>query len=199
MEKEKKVVKKPAKPAKAEKVVDKKVKAEKKPVKKVEAVKPVKVQAAEVVAPKAEVKDTAPAAPKKAVTLNQELNLMIGLFSILTIITFCFAFESASVDLLGWEIFLKADAYSGVLKGLMVFYVISLVIDCILAVRIDTESEIVNIVEKVLYMFTFVISFIVGAVFLSIIGKVGFGLIIFLVLSIVSGIMKLVRIYAQHK
>ena len=138
--------------------------------------------------------------PKKGkVTLNEELNLLIGLFSLVTIITFCFAFQGGKIEVLGWELFLKAGEYSGVFKGLMIVYVAAIFIDCILSIRLDTENEIINAIEKALYMFTLVVTFIVNAVLLSIISNIGIGLIIFMILSIVSVIIKLVRIYAQNK
>jgi hypothetical protein len=199
MEKEKKATKKPAKatnkvpttkkvtpvkekvskPAKVEKVAVTPVKEEK-------AVKPTAV--AEVKVEKE---------PNKKMTFNQELNLLIGLFSLITIITFCFAFQGGSVEVLGWEVVLKAGEYSGVFKGLMILYVVSIFIDCILAIRIDSENEILNIVEKALYMFTVIMNFIAVAVLLSLISKVGIGLIIFFIISIISAIVKFARIYSK--
>jgi len=165
-------------------------------VKKVKEVAPVEVKVEPIVEekPKAVVKSE-----KKAITLNQDLNLLVGLLSLITIITFCFAFQGGKTEVLGWELFLKAENYSSVFQGLMVIYVVSIVVDCILAIRVESENEIFNIIEKVLYMITLVINFIVVAVLLSLISKVGIGLIIFLILSIVSSIIKLARIYAQNK
>ncbi|MBQ8522482.1 MAG: hypothetical protein IJ458_02320 [Clostridia bacterium] len=134
--------------------------------------------------------------PKKT-TLNQELNLLIGLFSLITIISFCFEFQGGDTQILGWELILKSGEYSGVFKGLMILYVVSIFIDCILTIRIDTDNEIINIVEKALYMFTAIINFVVVAVLLSIITKIGIGLIIFFILSIISAIVKFSRIFAQ--
>ena len=115
----------------------------------------------------------------------------------MTIITFCFAFQGGDAEILGWELVLKSGGYSGVFKGLMILYVVSIFIDCILSIKIDTENEIFNIVEKALYMFTVIINFVVVAVLLSIIGKVGIGLIIFFIISIVSAVVKFSRIFAQ--
>ena len=103
------------------------------------------------------------------------------------------------MELLGWELLLKSGQYSAIFKGLMIAYVVSIFIDCILAIRIDSENEIVNIIEKALYMFTLVINFIVIAVLLSLISEIGLGLIIFMIVSIISTIVKLARIYAQSK
>lgn len=199
MEKEKKVAKKSTStakktvsaPAKAKKIV---------PAKKPVAVKAEKVEKVKAVEPKVEVKPVQPVekVEKKPITLNQDLNLMIGLFSILTIISFCFAFQGGEVEILGWELFLSSGNYlGGVFKGVMIIYVISLFIDCILAVCVDTDNEIVNIVEKALYMFTLVTNVIVNAILLSLIKKIGIGLIIFLIVSIISAIVKLTRIYAK--
>ena len=133
----------------------------------------------------------------KKITLNQEFNLVIGLLSLITIISFCFAFQGGDAEYLGWEIFLNAGDYSGVFKGLMILYAVSIFIDCILAINIDTENEVLNIVEKALYMFTLIMNFIVVAVLVSIINKIGIGLLVFFVISIVSAIVKLARIYAR--
>lgn len=135
--------------------------------------------------------------PKTKMTLNQELNLLVGLFSLMIIISFCFAFQAGDTEVLGWELFLKAGEYSGVFQGLMILYVVSIFIDCILTIRIDSENEILNIVEKALYMFTVIMNFVVVAVLLSLISKVGIGLILFFILSIVSVIVKFARIFAQ--
>ena len=133
----------------------------------------------------------------KKITLNQEFNLVIGLLSLITIISFCFAFQGGDAEYLGWELFLNAGDYSGVFKGLMILYVVSIFIDCILAINIDTENEVLNIVEKALYMFTLIMNFIVVAVLLSIINKVGIGLLVFFIISIVSAIVKFARIYTR--
>ncbi|MBQ7881032.1 MAG: hypothetical protein IJ358_04245 [Clostridia bacterium] len=193
---EKKAVKKPVKStAKAEKVVGAKTTTKKVAPKTVKQ-DVAKVEKVEVVQPKVETKPVEKV-EKKGITLNQDLNLMIGLFSLITIISFCFAFQGGDAEILGWELVLKSGAYSRAFQVLMVAYVVAIVIDCILSIRLDTENEIVNIVEKVLYMFTFIINFIVCAVLLSLIAKVGIGLIIFLIISIISAIVKLARIYAQ--
>lgn len=185
MEKEKKAItaKKVAKKSEPKKATEtKKVVA--KPVKE-EKVQPVEVKL-----------EPTKVETKKA-TFNQELNLLIGLLSLMTIITFCFAFQGGDAEILGWELVLKSGGYSGVFKGLMILYVVSIFIDCILSIKIDTENEIFNIVEKALYMFTVIINFVVVAVLLSIIGKVGIGLIIFFIISIVSAVVKFSRIFAQ--
>lgn len=163
---------------------------------------PVKAEKVQTPVVKNEVKEQAPVkevakVETKKVTLNQELNLVIGLLSLITIISFCFAFQGGSAEYLGWEIFLNAGDYSGVFKGLMILYVISIFIDCVLAINIDTENEVVNIVEKALYMFTLIMNFVVVAVLLSIISKIGIGLLVFFVISIVSAIVKFARIYAK--
>lgn len=175
-----------ASPAKVEKV--KKVQ----PVAEVVEAPVVKTEEVKAKPAVAEVK----AQPKKT-TLNQELNLLIGLFSLLTIITFCFAFQGGDAEVLGWELVLNAGNYSGVFKGLMILYIVAIFIECILAIRIDSENEIINIVEKALYMFTIIINAIVVAVLLSIIKTVGIGLVILFILSIISTIVKFARIYAQ--
>lgn len=187
---EKKVAKKPAKTTKVEKEVKPvKTAPAKKAVAK-PAVKPVeKVEKVETVQPvKAEV--------KRPVMLNQELNLLIGLFALLAIGSFCFTFQGGSESMIGWELLLKG---SGVFKGLMILYMVSIFVDCILAVRIDTENEVVNLIEKALYMFTLVINVVVVAILYSLISAVGIGLVIFLIVSIISAIVKLARIYAQNK
>jgi len=135
---------------------------------------------------------------KKPVTLNQELNLLIGLLSLVTIICFCFQFQGGDVEVLGWELVVfGSKIFSGVFQGIMVLFVGGLIIDCILAINVDTENEILNIIEKVLYMFTIIMNFITIAVLLTLIEKVGIGLIIFFILSVVSVIVKFARIYAQ--
>jgi len=182
--------KKAKEPVKATKSTVAKTKAPAK-AKKVESVQPAIEE--KVVKPAPVVEST----PAKKTTLNQDLNLLIGLFSLITIITFCFAFQGGNSKILGWELVLKADEYSGVFKGLMILYVVSIFIDCLLAIRIDTENEVINIVEKALYMFTVIMNFVVVAVLLSLIVKVGIGLIIFFIISIVSAIVKFARIYAQ--
>lgn len=200
MEKEKKVAKKPAN--KEEVQQPKKVKVE---TTKTAPVKAKKVQAvepavAEPVTPVVEAKVTEVEQPKKSkTTLNQELNLIIGLFSLITIVSFCFAFQGGEAEVLGWELFLKSGGYSGVFKGLMILYVVSIFVDCALAVRVDTENEIFNIIEKVLYMLTVIINFVVLAVLLSLISKIGIGLIIFMIVSIISAIVKFARIYSRNK
>ncbi len=195
---EKKVAKKPTKTVKTDKEV-KQVKAI--PAKKA-VVKPVaktvekveKIEKSDVVQPVQQ-----EAKVKKTVMLNQELNLLIGLFALLAIVSLCFAFQGGDAEILGWELFLKGGEYSGVFKGLMILYVVSIFVDCILAVRVDTDNEILNVVEKALYMFTLVINLVVLAVLYSLISAVGIGLIIFLIISIVSTIVKLARIYTQNK
>lgn len=186
MEKEKKVVKKP-------------VKAEKAPVKekKVVTAKSVKPQEVE---PKAEVKATEKPVEKierKGATLNQDLNIMVGVFSLLIIVSFCFAFQGGNSEILGWELLLKSGAYSGVFKGIMIIYVISLFIDCLLTVNINSDNETIDLVEKVLYMFTLTVNIVINAILFSLINKIGIGLIIFLIASIISGIIKLARIYSR--
>ena len=42
-------------------------------------------------------------------------------------------------------------------------------------------------------------NFVVSAVLLILISNIGLGLLVFLIISIVSAILKLVRIYARHK
>lgn len=192
MEKEKKVAAKTTK-----KEVAKKAPATKAPakVKKIEEVKPVEVKQP-VVAEKA---PQPVKAEKKPFTLNQDLNLLIGLFAIMTIVAFCLAFKGGEAELTGWELFVTADAVSGMFKGLMIVYVISLFVDCLLAIRVESENEVFNIIEKALYMFTLVANIIIVTVLLNLIKKFGLGLIIFLILSIVSALVKLARIYAQNK
>jgi hypothetical protein len=134
---------------------------------------------------------------QKKTTLNQDLNLLIGLFSLITIITFCFAFQAGDTKVLGWELVLNADQYTGMFKGVMILYVVAIFIDCILSVRVDSENEIFNIVEKALYMFTIVSNAIVVAILLSIIKSIGIGLIIFFIISMISIIVKFARIYSN--
>jgi len=189
MKEEKKITKQPAK--KTTKTAVKTTKTA--PVKKAVSV-PVVDEKVVKTAPVVEVSKTEQ--PKKT-TLNQELNLLIGLFSLIVILTFCFAFQGGDSEVLGWELFLKAGEYSGVFKWLMILYVVSIFVDCILAIRVDTENELFNIIQKALYMFTVIINFIVIAVLLSIISKVGLGLIIFFIISIISAIVKFARIYAK--
>lgn len=193
MEKEKKVVKAPAKTVKKAETVKKSspAKSVKAPVKQ-EKVSVKKVE--EKVVPTAEVK---PVAQTKKTTLNQELNLVIGLLSLMTIIVFCFAFQDGDAKTLGWELVLNAGNYSNVFKYLMVTYVVSIVVDCVLAIRIDTENEVLNIIEKALYMFTLIINFIVVAVLLSLLSNIGIGFIIFFIISAISVIIKFARIYSQ--
>ena len=156
--------------------------------------KPEKVEKVQVVAEP--VKAEQPVA-KKTVTLNQEFNLVVGFLSLLTIVAFCFEFSAGNVSITGWELFLYGAKWvSGAFQGLMIVYVITLLMDCIMAIYVNSENPIFDIVEKVLYMFTLVINFIVVASLLCLISKIGLGLIIFFILSILSVIIKLARIYA---
>ena len=156
--------------------------------------KPEKVEKVQVVAEP--VKAEQPVA-KKSVTLNQEFNLIVGFLSLLTIVAFCFEFSAGNVSITGWELFLYGAKWvSGAFQGLMIVYVITLIMDCIMAIYVNSENPIFDIVEKVLYMFTLVINFIVVASLLCLISKIGLGLIIFFILSILSVIIKLARIYA---
>ncbi len=136
---------------------------------------------------------------KKPIMFNQDLNLLIGFISLLTMLTLCFEFQGGSEGVLGWELFLKGGAYSGVFKGVMILFVISLFVDCLLAVRMDVHHDIANVIEKSLYMVTLVLNIMVVAILYSLISKVGIGLIILLILSIVSVLIKLGRIYTQSK
>lgn len=211
MEKEKKTTKKVATKTVAKKPVAKKAEPAKTVTKKaVKASKPAKAEKVATVAeqvkaePVAEVKTEKVATPAvvkeqpKKMTFNQELNLLIGLFSLITIIAFCFAFQGGDVEILGWELFLRAgDYYSSVFQGVMILYVVSIFIDCILAIRIDCDKEIFNIIEKVLYMFTVIMNFVVLAILLSLISQVGIGLLIFFVISVVSAVVKFARIFAK--
>ena len=136
---------------------------------------------------------------KKPVTLNQEFNLVVGFLTLLTIIAFCFDFSTGTLSVTGWELFAYGSTLvSGAFQGLMIVFALALVIDCILAVCVDSENPIFDIVEKVLYMFTIVINFIVVATLLCIITKIGVGLIMFFILSIVSVIIKFARIYGSR-
>ena len=153
-----------------------------------------KVQVAEPAKVEQPVEQTTRA--KKGVTLNQEFNLVVGFLSLLTIIAFCFEFSAGSISISGWEFFAYGSKLvSGTFQGLMIVYAIALVIDCILAVCVDSENPIFDIAEKVLYMFTTIVNFIVIATLLCLISKIGVGLIIFFILSIVSVIIKFARIY----
>ena len=172
----------------AKKATAKKTVAKAKPVKeeKIQAVEPVKVEKP--------VKEEA--ITKKSITLNQEFNLVVGFLSLLTIIALCFEFSRGDLSVTGWEMFVYGDKLiSGAFQGVMAAYVISLIIDCILSICIDSEHPIFDIVEKVLYMFTIAINFIVVATLLCVISNIGIGLIIFFILSIISVIIKLARIY----
>lgn len=162
-------------------------------------VKPAKVEKVAVVEPvKVDQSAKENVAPKKSVTLNQEFNLVIGFLSLLTIIAFCFEFSTGTLSVSGWELFVYGNKLiSGAFQGVIVVYALALVIDCILAVCVDSENPILDIVEKALYMFTIVINFITVATLLSVISKVGVGLIIFFILSIVSVIIKFARIYGN--
>lgn len=193
MEKEKKVTAKTTKKEAVKKAPATKAASAK--AKKAPAAKPVEVKepvVAEKVAQPAKVE-------KKAMTLNQDLNLLIGLFALMTIVAFCLAFKGGEAELSGWELFIASGTFSGVFKGLMIVYVISLFVDCILAIRVESENEVFNVVEKALYMFTLVANFVIVTVLLNLISKIGIGLIIFLILSIVSALVKFARIYSQNK
>lgn len=175
--------------APAEPVVE--AKAKKVKVAEVNEVAPVEVKHEVVEAPKAE------AIVAKKTTFNQDLNLVIGFLSLLTIIAFCFIFENASIESIGWEIVLNAADYSAVFKGIMILYVVTLFVDCILSIRVDTECELFNIIEKALYMFTLIMNVVTVSILISLISKIGIGLIMFLIISIVSAIIKLVRIFVK--
>ncbi|MBQ7798415.1 MAG: hypothetical protein IJ371_04760 [Clostridia bacterium] len=201
MEKTKKTTKQPAKkavkkvePAKATPAKVKATKETKAPAK----VEKVQVVETKEVAPVKSAKEAVVSEPvkKSKVTFNQDLNILIGLFSLLTIIAYSFAFQGGSVEISGWELFLDAGSISGVFKGVMVLYVVSLIIDSVLIIRVDCEKEIFNIVEKILYMITLVINFVLIAVLLTVVSKIGIGLIIFLIISIINAIVKLARIFA---
>lgn len=173
-----------------------------KPVNKAKAPKALKAETVnvEVETAKVEVKKTEVVKPEKEkskVTLNQELNIVIGILSIFTIICFCLEFQGGASEILGWEIILKSGAYSGVFKGIMALFVIALVVDCVLTIHINTENEVFNIIEKVLYVCTAVLNIIVLALLAILISSVGLGFIIFIILTIVSVITKLARIYAK--
>ena len=175
MEKEKKTIKQPAKKVskstapKTTKVAPKNVK----PVK--QEVRPAKVE--KVVETKIEVASEEIKKSKR--TLNQEFNLLIGLFSLMIIVSFCFVFQGGNAELSGWEVLLKSGEYSGVFQVLMIAYLATIFIDCILAIRIDTENAVLDLIEKALYMFTVVMNFIVVAVLLTLISNIGIGFIIF--------------------
>lgn len=139
-----------------------------------------------------------PVVEKKKITLNQEFNVLIGFLAIALLCVLCVTFQTGSEKLSGWELILNSGLYSGVFKGLMVFYVITLFIDCALAVRIDSENKILNTVEEVLYAITLTANIIVGAVLFTLIKKIGLGLIIFGILSLVSVVVKLARIYTKQ-
>ena len=136
---------------------------------------------------------------KSLITLHQDLNLLIGLFALLTLVVFGFAFEATkSGSLSGWELLFKSGEYSGVFKGFMITYFITLVLDCILAIRVDSENQIFDIIEKVIYAITLVINFTMMVVFINLIKNIGIGLILFFILSVVSILIKFVRIYAKQ-
>lgn len=135
---------------------------------------------------------------KSKLTLNQDLNVLVGLLSFVTIICFCFEFVGGTSEILGWELFVfGGNLISGTFQGLMIVYGVCILIDCILAICVDSENEVFNIVEKVLYMLTFVVNAILIAVLITLIENIGIGLIVFFILSIVSAIVKLARIFAQ--
>ena len=158
--------------------------------------KPAKVEKVQVAAEPAIVEQPVQqAATKKGLTLNQEFNLVIGFLSLLTIIAFCFEFSAGDISLAGWELFVYGSRVSGAFQALMIVYVLALIIDCVLAVCVDSENPIFDMVEKILYMFTVTINFIVIASLLCLVSKIGLGLIIFFILSIISVIMKFARIY----
>lgn len=136
-------------------------------------------------------------AEKKKFTLNQEFNVLIGFLAIALIAVLCVNFQTGSDKLSGWELILKSNLYSGVFRGLLVFYVITLFIDCALAVKMDSENELFNTIEKVLYAVTLTANVIVGAILFRLIKKIGLGLIMFGILSLVSVIIKLARIYSK--
>ncbi len=136
---------------------------------------------------------------KGGITLNQDLNLLIGLFALLTLVAFGFAFEATKdSSLTGWELLLKSGAYSGVFKGFMIAYFITILVDCILTIHVDSENEIFNIIEKVLYTITLVMNFTMIVIFINLIKNIGIGLILFFILSIISILVKFVRVYAKR-
>ena len=163
------------------------------------SVKSVKVEKVQVVAEPVKVEEPVKqSAAKKSITLNQEFNLVVGLLSILTIIAFCFEFSAGSVSISGWEMFVYGDKLiSAAFQALIAIYVITLVVDCVMAICIESENPIFDIVEKVLYMVTLIINFILVVVLFCLISNVGLGLIIFLILSILRAIIKLARIYTS--
>lgn len=198
---------KPEKVAKTKKVETvKPAKKAGRPAKKVEVANEEKVKAEAVVTP--EVKEvvtpevkTEPAevkTEKRRFTLNQEFNVLIGFLSIAILLVLCTKFQSGSASLSGWEILLHSGDYSGVFKGVMVVYIISLFIDCGLAVKVDSENKILNTVEKVLYAITLTSNLIAGAILFTLIKKIGLGLIIFGILSLISILVKLARIYCKN-
>ena len=170
-----------------------------KPVAKSRAAKVEKVQVAtEPVKVEQPVQAAQKPAAKKAITLNQEFNLVVGLLSILTIIAFCFEFSAGSVSVSGWELFVYGQKLiSGAFQALIAIYVVTLVLDCVLAICVESENPIFDIVEKVIYMVTLIINFILVIVLVNIISNIGIGLIIFLILSILRAIIKLARIYTS--
>ena len=199
---------KPEKVSKTKKVeAVKPVKKAGRPAKKVEVANKEKVKAEAVVTP--EVKEVVTPevksnpvqevkAEKKGFTLNQEFNILIGFFSIAILVVLCTKFQGGSTSMSGWEILLNSNSYSGVFKGLMIVYIISLFIDCSLAVRVESENKIFNTVEKILYAITLTSNLIAGAILFTLIKKIGLGLIIFGILSIVSILVKLARIYCKN-
>lgn len=201
-------IEKPEKASKTKKVEGvKPVKKAGRPAKKVEVAHEEKVKAEAVVTPEVnevvtpEVKSSPVQevkAEKKGFTLNQEFNILIGFFSIAILVVLCTKFQSGSASMSGWEILLNSNAYSGVFKGLMIVYIISLFIDCGLAVRVESENKIFNTVEKILYAVTLTSNLIAGAILFTLIKKIGLGLIIFGILSIVSMLIKLARIYCKN-
>jgi hypothetical protein len=161
---------------------------------------PAKVEKVQVVAEPVNVEQPVKemVAHKKGITLNQEFNLVIGFLSLLTIIALCFEFSSGDFSVSGWELFVYGGKLiSGAFQGLMIVYALAIIIDCVMAICVNSENPVFDIIEKVLYMFTIVINFITIATLLSLISKVGLGLIIVFILSIVSVIIKFARIYAS--
>lgn len=139
-----------------------------------------------------------PAVEKKKFTLNQEFNVLIGFLAIALILVLCVNFQTGGEKLSGWELILHSGLYSGVFKGLMVFYVITLFIDCALAVKIDSENKYLNIIEEVLYAITLTANIIVGAILFILVKNIGLGLIVFGILSLVSVLIKIARIYTKQ-
>lgn len=152
------------------------------------------VKAEPIVEVKPEVKSDA--AVKKS-TLNQDLNVVVGFLSLLTILAFCFTFEGAGSSLTGWEIILQSKTYSGVFQGIMVLYVITLLVDCIMSVRVDTENDMFNTIQKAIYTLTLVVNLVVIAILITLISNISIGFIMFLIISIVCAIIKLVRIFVN--